>query len=76
MESKIKYYFNMVADRSAFLSNGDRVKEGDAVKFTNSDGEICMDIIRRRDDGTLYFWNTGFKIIDYINAEKVKDHGK
>lgn len=33
--------------RSARLANGSKVKEGDLVEFTNSDGEKCRDTIKR-----------------------------
>lgn len=56
--------------RKAFLANGTEVKEGDEVSFVNSDGIKCTDIIKRREDGTLYFWNNGFAIKDYISAKK------
>lgn len=57
--------------RKAFLFNGTEVKEGDAVLFVNSDGIKCTDKIKRREDGTLFFWNTAFNINDYASAEKV-----
>lgn len=57
--------------RKTFLFNGEEVKEGDEVSFVNSDGEECIDKIRRRDDGTLFFWNNQFEIKDYQNARKI-----
>jgi hypothetical protein len=57
--------------RKAFLFNGEEVKEGDEVSFVNSDGKECIDKIRRRKDGTLFFWNNQFEIKDYQNARKI-----
>ena len=57
--------------RKAFLANGTEVKEGDEVSFVDSDGIKCTDKIRRREDGTLFFWNSGFSIDDYASAKKV-----
>ncbi len=57
--------------RKAFLFNGEKVKEGDKVMFINSDGLKCEDSIKRNDDGKLFFWNNGFEIIDYQNAQKI-----
>jgi len=55
----------------AFLANGTEVREGDEVSFVNSDGVKCTDKIKRREDGTLFFWNNTFNIDDYASAEKV-----
>ena len=57
--------------RKAKLCNGQIVREGDQVSFINSDGCLCVNIIKRRDDKTLYFWNSRFDITDYRNAKKV-----
>ena len=57
--------------RKAFLANGTEVREGDEVTFVNSDGIKCTDKIKRRKDGTLFFWNNEFNIDDYVSAEKV-----
>ena len=57
--------------RKAKLYNGQIVREGDKISFINSDGCLCIDIIKRRDDKTLYFWNSRFDITDYRNAKKV-----
>ena len=59
--------------RSARLSDGTKVKEGDVVEFTNSDGEVCRDIVRRdiNNPKRLYFWNNTFDISDYKSARKV-----
>lgn len=54
----------------AFLASGTEVREGDEVSFVNSDGIKCTDKVRRREDGTLFFWNSTFKIGDYVSAEK------
>lgn len=56
--------------RKSFLYNGAEVKEGDEVSFVNSDGIKCTDKIRRRKDGTLFFWNTQFSVQDYGSAYK------
>ena len=58
--------------RKAFLANGTEVREGDEVSFVNSDGIKNTDKIKRRKDGTLFFWNTSFNIGDYASAEKVR----
>lgn len=59
--------------RSAKLANGTKVREGDIVEFTNSDGEVCRDVIRRDINNTkrLYFWNNNFEISDYKSARRV-----
>jgi hypothetical protein len=56
--------------RKALLADGTEVKEGDEVSFINSDGIKCTDKIRRRKDGTLFFWNAEFNIQDYKSAIK------
>ena len=56
--------------RKAFLANGTEVREGDEVSFVNSDGVKCTDKIKRREDGTLFFWNAEFSIQDYKSAIK------
>ena len=58
--------------RKAFLANGTEVREGDEVSFINSDGVKCTGKIKRREDGTLYFWNTTFNICDYYSATKTQ----
>lgn len=60
----------LLQQRKALLFNGQEVKEGDKVSFTNSDGVECTQEIKRREDGTLFFWNSGFEIVDYQNARK------
>ncbi len=57
--------------RKAFLSNGTEVREGDEITLVNSDGIKCTDKIKRRDDGSLFFWNTTFNINEYVSAEKI-----
>uniref|UniRef100_A0A6M3K9E9 Uncharacterized protein n=1 Tax=viral metagenome TaxID=1070528 RepID=A0A6M3K9E9_9ZZZZ len=59
--------------RSAKLYNGQRVRPGDKVKFTNSDGEECVGTIQYDVNNLkrLYFWNNGFDIRDYENAERL-----
>jgi len=57
--------------RKAFLCNGTEVREGDEVSFVNSDGVKCTDKIKRRGDGTLFFWNATFNVDEYVSAEKV-----
>lgn len=56
--------------RKAKLFNGETVKKGDKVSFTNSDGRKCIGTISHRPDGTLFFWNPGFNIRNYQNAIK------
>ena len=59
--------------RSAKLYNGQKVKPGDKVRFINSDGEECVDIIRYdiNNPNRLFFWNNAFEITDYRNAERI-----
>ena len=56
--------------RKAKLYNGQIVKEGDTVSFINSDNKKNISKIKRRKDGTLFFWNSRFEIQDYTNALK------
>ena len=59
--------------RKAKLFNGQTVREGDMVEFTNSDGEICRDIVQRdiNNPKRLFFWNNTAEISDYKSARKV-----
>jgi len=57
--------------QKAILYNGQIVREGDKISFRNSDGYLCVGIIKRRDDKTLYFKNSRFDITDYQNAKKI-----
>ena len=59
---------------TAKLANGQIVKEGDTVEFTNSDGEKCRDKIRRdvNNPRRLVFWNQRFNIIDYKSAVRIE----
>jgi hypothetical protein len=59
--------------RKARLSNGQIVREGDLVEFTNSDGEICRGRIERdvNNPKRLFFWNNTFDIADYKSAVRV-----
>ena len=57
----------------AKLYNGTEVTEGDVVEFTNSDYQICRDVIKSRTmDGSLYYWNSNYEITDYQSARKVE----
>lgn len=69
--TKMNLIKKLFGQRKAFLANGTEVREGDLVSFVNSDGLKCTDEIKRRADGTLYFWNNGFNPNDYASAEKV-----
>lgn len=60
----------MNKQKTATLFNGSKVKEWDKVSFINSDNEKCTGKIKRRKNGTLFFWNSDFKIKDYQNAIK------
>ena len=77
---------NLFRQRKAKLFNGEIVKENDLVRFINSDGMKCVGRIERRKfasphndtgkyfrKGTLFFWNSGFDITDYKNAEIATD---
>lgn len=59
--------------RKARLTNGQTVREGDLVEFTNSDGEICRGRIERdiNNPKRLFFWNNRFEIVDYKSAVRV-----
>jgi len=59
--------------RKARLANGQTVREGDLVEFTNSDGEICRGRIERdaNNPKRLFFWNNKFEIADYKSAVRV-----
>ena len=61
----------MIKQHKAKLYNGQVVRYGDHISFRDSDGYKCAGIIKRRDDKTLYFWNSRFDIIDYRNAKKL-----
>jgi hypothetical protein len=66
----MKFLTKIFKQRKANLFNGATIRFGDKVSFINSDGEKCVSKIGRRDDGTLYFWNTSASITDYRNAIK------
>jgi len=77
---------NIFKQRKAKLFNGQIVREGDLIRFVDSDGMKCVGKIERRKfncthvdsgdklkKGTLFFWNNGFNIADYKNAELAND---
>lgn len=64
-------FFKKIVNRKTSLYNGQIVREGDFVSFINSDKKVCTDKIKRRSDGTLFFWNSSFDIIEYTNAVKI-----
>lgn len=55
------------------LVNGTIVKEGDRVKYINSDGILCIGriCIDPYNEARLYFWNRFFNIQDYQTAIKI-----
>ena len=57
--------------RKTKLYNGQIVRYGDHISFRDSDGYLRVGKIKRRDDKTLYFWNSRFDITDYRNAKKI-----
>ncbi len=59
--------------RTARLFNGQKVRLGDRVMFENSDGVECIGTIKHdvNDSRRLFFWNNGFEITDYRDAEKI-----
>jgi len=59
--------------RTAMLFNGQKVREGDIVEFTNSDGRRCRGHIQRdiSNPKRLFFWNNSFGISDYRNAYRI-----
>ena len=59
--------------RSAKLFNGQTVRPGDNVQFTDSDGKKRVGRIQYDPNNTrrLFFWNNFFEIVDYRNAVKV-----
>ena len=58
---------------TAITSNGEIVKVGDSVAFTNSDGELCSGriCVDPFNDRRLYFWNRFFEIKDYKSLRKI-----
>jgi len=45
---------------------------GDLYQYVNSDGELCIDQIRKHSKtGEPYFWNSGFKPENYYGLEKL-----
>lgn len=72
--NKLRLFYMLFKQRSARLANGTKVKEGDVVEFTNSDGEVCRGVISRdaSNPKRLYFWNRNFEIEDYKSARKVE----
>jgi len=59
--------------RSAKLFNGQKVKQGDEVKFVNSDGRKCIGTIEYdvNNPKRLFFFNNTYNVEDYTNAEKI-----
>ena len=59
--------------RTARLCNGQRVKEGDRVKFVNSDKVTCIGIVQRdvNNPKRLFLWNNSFDIADYKDAVRL-----
>lgn len=59
--------------RKAKLHNGIPVKQGDRVKFINSDGKECIGTIEYNINNPkkLFFWNNSFEITDYRDAVKI-----
>ena len=53
------------------LYNGDQVKEGSLVEWVDSDGYLRCDIVKRGQNGKLYFWNSQHDILEYTSARKV-----
>lgn len=66
----MKFIKKLFQQKKSFLFNGEKVRENDFVVFFNSDGIECVNEIKRRDDGTLFFWNANFEISDYRSAKK------
>lgn len=56
--------------RRARLRNGEVVREGSAIEWTDSDGETQRGEIER-DGKRLYFWNRKFEITDYHSARLI-----
>jgi len=59
--------------RTARLCNGQRVKEGDRVKFVNSDKVTCIGRVQQdvNNPKRLFFWNNSFDIADYEDAVRI-----
>jgi len=59
--------------RTAKLFNGQKVKQGDKVKFVNSDGKECSGTIEYdiNNPKRLFFFNNAFNIKDFQNASKI-----
>lgn len=49
------------------LVNGQTVRAGTLLVFTNSDGVECVEEVQEA-NGRLYFWNSGFTLQDYPTA--------
>lgn len=63
---------SLFKQRRAALFDGTIVMEGDVVEFTNSDGDVCRDTIKRNiNNNKLYFWNNTANISDYKSARKI-----
>ena len=64
--------------RTARLHSGQRIKEGDRVKFVNSDGVTCIGRVQRdmNNPKRLFFWNNSFDIADYKDAVKIGDENE
>lgn len=72
----------MLFKKTRTLLNGQKVKEGDCVRFLSSDGEYINCQVKKRicnnihcetgkimKKGSLYIHNQFFDILDYRNAE-------
>jgi hypothetical protein len=69
----MKNILKLFTKNTTKLYNGCKVSEGDVVEFINSDGQICRDVIRKREkDDSLYFWNSCYGIESYRSAYKVE----
>ena len=61
----------MIKQHKAKLYNGQIVRYSDHISFRDSDGYLRVGKINRRNDKTLFFWNSRFNITDYRNAKKI-----
>lgn len=67
-----KLLLKLLGEKTAKLANGQTVKHGDLVEFTDSDGEVRQYYIERNDrTGKLYFCNCTFPVDAYKSARLV-----
>ena len=67
----MKFFKELFYQRSVKLCNGDVVRYGDKVEFTDSDGDIRRGIVERHySTGKLFIFNNTFPVTAYKSARK------